>query len=190
MAIPSLLVPALLMLDLQQGILGRFQVDGYLGRVSKAINATREARMHIIHVRTAFRPGHPEISSRNPTSARVETTTMMVEGDATAGFVAQAAPLKNEIVVTKRRVSAFASTDLDAVLRALNVESLVIAGVATSGAVLSTVRQAADLDFNITVVKDLCFDPDEESHRVLVDKILPRQARVLSAENWIREMKK
>jgi hypothetical protein len=51
------------------------------------------------------------------------------------------------MVVTKRRASAFAGSDLDMVLRAAGIEVLVLSGIATSDVVLSTVRQAADLDF-------------------------------------------
>lgn len=57
------------------------------------------------------------------------------------------APQDNDIVVTKRRVSAFAGSDLDILLRSQVIDHLVLTGVATSGVVLSTLRQAADLDY-------------------------------------------
>jgi nicotinamidase-related amidase len=94
------------------------------------------------------------------------------------------APLAGEITVTKRRVSAFAGSDLDVVLRSLGVDSLVLTGIATSGVVLSTLRQAADLDFKITVLHDGCADSDDEVHRVLTQKVFPRQASVVSAGEW------
>jgi len=52
--------------------------------------------------------------------------------------------------VTKRRVSAFAGSDLHVLLRAGGIEALVLSGIATTGVVLSTLRQAADLDFSLT----------------------------------------
>jgi nicotinamidase-related amidase len=93
-------------------------------------------------------------------------------------------PRDGEVVVTKRRVSAFSGSDLDAVLRALDVDSLVLTGIATGGVVLSTLRQAADLDFRLTVLSDGCVDADPETHRVLMDKVFPRQASVMTAEEW------
>jgi nicotinamidase-related amidase len=51
--------------------------------------------------------------------------------------------------------------------------------------VLSTVRQAADLDYRITVLADGCLDADPEVHRVLTEKIFPRQADVVSVAEWI-----
>jgi nicotinamidase-related amidase len=89
------------------------------------------------------------------------------------------------VVVVKKRVSAFAGSDLDVVLRSLDASSLVLAGIATSGVVLSTLRQAADLDFGLTVLADACADQDPEVHRVLLEKVFPRQATVLTTDDWI-----
>lgn len=52
-------------------------------------------------------------------------------------------------MVLKRRVSAVTGSDLDVVLRAAGATELVLAGIATSGVVLSTSRQAADLNFSL-----------------------------------------
>jgi nicotinamidase-related amidase len=62
---------------------------------------------------------------------------------------------------------------------------LVLAGIATSGVVLSTLREAADLDYVLTVLRDGCLDRDEEVHRVLMDKVFPRQASVVLASEWM-----
>jgi nicotinamidase-related amidase len=94
------------------------------------------------------------------------------------------APADGETIVTKRRVSAFAGSDLDVVLRAGGIESLVLTGIATSGVVLSTVRQAADLDFDVIVLSDACADRDDEVHRVLIEKVFPRQALVTTVGDW------
>jgi nicotinamidase-related amidase len=81
-------------------------------------------------------------------------------------------------------VSAFAGSDLELVLRGRQVDHLVLTGIATSGVVLSTLRQAADLDFELTVIADCCCDGDDEVHRVLTEKVFPRQADVVSAAEW------
>jgi nicotinamidase-related amidase len=81
-------------------------------------------------------------------------------------------------------VSAFAGSDLEMVLRSLGVDSLVLSGIATSGVVLSTLRQAADLDYELTVLRDGCADTDPEVHRVLLDKVFPRQAAVVTIGEW------
>jgi nicotinamidase-related amidase len=85
-------------------------------------------------------------------------------------------------------VSAFAGSDLDVVLRAGEVRSLVLCGIATSGVVLSTVRAAADMDYELTVLADCCADGDPEVHRVLLEKVFPRQAAVLGVADWERRL--
>jgi nicotinamidase-related amidase len=74
------------------------------------------------------------------------------------------------------------------VLRAKGIDSLVLSGIATSGVVLSTIRQAADLDFGITVLSDACLDADAEVHRVLMEKVFPRQANVMTVHEWVAQL--
>ncbi|MBE7181953.1 MAG: cysteine hydrolase [Terriglobus roseus] len=183
---------ALILLDLQKGVLPRLEADmpSYLSRVAAAADAARAAGVPVIHVRTCFRPGHPEVSRANASFSRITSLGGFVEGDPAVDFADAVAPQGADIVVTKRRVSAFAGSDLEVVLRAQRTQNLVLAGVATSGAVLSTVRQAADLDFGITVLDDLCLDRDEQVHRVLVEKLFPKQAQVVTAEEWIQDLRR
>jgi nicotinamidase-related amidase len=96
--------------------------------------------------------------------------------------------LAGELLVTKRRVSAFAGSDLDVVLRTKGIDALVLSGIATSGVVLSTLREAADLDFDLTVLSDGCADADPEVHRVLTEKVFVRQANVLTTQEWIKQL--
>lgn len=86
--------------------------------------------------------------------------------------------------MVKRRVSAFTGSDLEVVLRALEVDHLVLAGIATSGVVLSTLREAADRDYRLTVLADACSDGDDEVHRVLTEKVFRRQADVVTVDAW------
>ena len=178
---------ALLVMDVQNGIVGRVP-DGagaLLERIGAAIGHARSSGQSVIYVRVAFRPGGADINPRNRAfSALAGRTDMSVDDPATAIHPA-VAPEPADVVVVKKRVSAFAGSDLDVVLRSLDATSLVLTGIATSGVVLSTVRQAADLDFGLAVLSDACADPDPEVHRVLLDKVFPRQATVLSTDEWI-----
>lgn len=97
-------------------------------------------------------------------------------------------PATGDVIVTKRRVSAFPGSDLDVVLRARGIDSLVLTGISTSGVVLSTTRQGADLDFQITILSDGCADVDDEVQRVLMEKAFPRQATVMKTDEWIGQL--
>jgi nicotinamidase-related amidase len=175
---------ALLIMDVQQGIVDRFAGDGYLARLGTALDAARGAGVGVIYVTVGFRPGHPEVSERNKSFSAIAGSGRFAEGDPGLAIPAAVAPAPGEVVVTKRRVSAFAGSDLDVVLRAGEVSHLVLAGIATSGVVLSTLRQAADLDYRLTVLADGCQDADPEVHRVLTQKVFPRQAEVVNVADW------
>ncbi|HEX4220529.1 MAG TPA: isochorismatase family cysteine hydrolase [Acidimicrobiales bacterium] len=181
---------ALLVMDVQNGVVERYGTDSgpLLVALATATRAARHAGVPVIYVRIAFRPGSPEISGRNRTfSALAERGGMGVDDPSTQIHPA-VEPGQGDVVVIKKRVSAFAGSDLDVVLRSLDVDSLVLTGIATSGVVLSTLRQAADLDYHLTVLRDGCADADPEVHRVLVDKVFPRQAEVLAVIDWMEQL--
>jgi nicotinamidase-related amidase len=178
---------ALLVMDVQRAIVERFADDDLLERVAEAIAAARGSGIRVIYVRVAFRPGHPEVSARNRTFAAVRDAGGLIDDEGAAIHDA-VAPLPGEVVVTKRRVSAFVGSDLDVVLRAAEITHLVLCGIATSGVVLSTVRAAADLDFELSVLHDACADGDPEVHRVLTEKVFPRQAAVLDVAAWSEQV--
>ncbi|MFD4548006.1 cysteine hydrolase family protein [Streptomyces sp. NPDC058466] len=177
---------ALLVMDVQRGIVERFPDPDYLPRLSGAVDAARAAGVPVIYVVIGFRTGHPEISARNKTFSAVSRGGAFADGDRDAEIHPDVAPRPGDLVVTKKRVSAFAGSDLDMVLRAGDIDSLVLTGIATSGVVLSTLRQAADLDFGLTVLSDGCLDGDPEVHQVLTEKVFPRQADVLTVEAWVK----
>jgi nicotinamidase-related amidase len=178
---------ALLVMDIQNGIVDQFgeQTSPLLVTLADAVAAARLARVPIIFVRVAFRGGAPEISPNNLTFSTYLGSDALGEMEHSSQVNPAVAPQSGEIVVTKKRVSAFSGSDLQLVLRSLGVDSLVLTGIATSGVVLSTLREAADLDYVLTVLRDGCLDRDEEVHRVLMDKVFPRQASVVFAADWI-----
>ena len=92
-----------------------------------------------------------------------------------------------DLVVYKQRVGAFSENQLHLILRSRGIENLVLFGISTSGIALSTVRRAADLDYRCVVLQDACFDPDPEVHRVLIEKVFPAQANVLSVDAFVAE---
>jgi hypothetical protein len=53
---------------------------------------------------------------------------------------------------------------------------------------LSTLLEASDKDFQLTVISDCCADPDPELHTVLLTKVFPRQADVLTVEEWVKQI--
>lgn len=177
---------ALLVMDVQQEIVERFGDRAILKRLGQAIAAARAARMLVIYVKVEFRPGYPEVSPRNAAFSGIAASG----GFSPTSLVHPAiAPGPADVQVIKKRVSAFAGSDLELLLRAGDIGTLVLAGIATSGVVLSTLRAAADLDYRLVVLRDCCADSDDEVHRVLLDKVFPRQAEVLDSQTWAGRLK-
>ena len=170
---------ALLVMDYQPAIVGRVKDgDALLARGAEALAIARRVGMHVGYVRVAFEPADvAAIPATNPMFA--QAAPAMSASAPHTQVHDRVAPRAGEIVVRKTRVGAFSTTDLDAQLRARGVTTLVLAGISTSGVVLSTVRDAFDRDYRVVVLADGCADPDEEVHRVLVTKVFPRQARVM-----------
>lgn len=156
-----------------------------LAHTASLLEGARNAGMKVIYVVVAFRPGYPEVSPRNQSFAPIRESGRMIEGSPGTEIHAALRPRPGEIVVTKHRVGAFSGTDLEVVLRANGVETLVLAGIATSGVVLSTVRHAADSDYRLVVVGDCCADRNPEVHRVLLEKVFARQTTVTTADEVV-----
>ncbi len=180
---------ALLVMDVQEGIVGRFaDAREYLDRLGGAIAAARAASVPVVYVVVGFRHGHPEISAGNKTFGSIAASGAFADGDPAARIHPEVAPQPADLVVTKRRVSAFAGSDLEVLLRGLGATTLALAGIATSGVVLSTVRQAADLDYRLVVLADACLDADPQVHAVLTEKVFARQADVRTVAQWAAEL--
>ena len=176
---------ALLLMDLQNSIVDRYGASSgdFLDRVVAAQERAEQAGLLVVLVRVKFAPGRPEVSPRNKMFAAARSAPVGAD-DRGSEPHDRLLRGKGEVVVTKKRVSAFAGSDLEVVLRSHDVTDLVLGGIATSGVVLSTVREAADRDYALTVLEDLCLDADEEVHRVLTQKVFPRQAEVIASADW------
>lgn len=189
---------ALLVLDVQTGIVAHLDnpnINAYLERLSTIINRAREAGVKLVYVTTSFRPGYADLHDNFPSSGMIKASNKFVDGDETVQVHPAVLPSGVDskegganAIVTKRRVSAFAGTDLDVVLRCLGCDEIVVCGLISSGAVLSTVRQGADWDYRLGVLRDGCMDRDPEVHDVLMDKVFSKQARVVDSEEWLAEL--
>jgi nicotinamidase-related amidase len=139
----------------------------------------------VIYVVIGFRPGYPEVSPLNKSFGALRESGRFAPGSPGTEVHPAVAPLPGESIAIKHRVSGFSGSDLDMLLRAGGIDTLVLAGIATSGVVLSTLRQAADMDFRLAVLKDACTDMDPGVHAMLMDKVYPRQAEVMDVDVFV-----
>jgi nicotinamidase-related amidase len=183
---------ALLAMDCQAGIVSIYAKpqEEFVARAAQVLRAARTAGMAVIHVQVGFRPGLPEVSGRNKFFASIKSNPQhqsLFQGAAGAIHPALG-PEANDMVVTKHRVSAFAGTDLEMLLRAKEIETLVMFGIATSGVVLSTLLEAGDADYRAVVIEDCCADLDGELHNVLLTRLFSKRAEVLTAADFVKQL--
>jgi nicotinamidase-related amidase len=184
---------AVLSMDMQAGIVSIYageQQDAFTARAAGVLGGCRDRGMTVIHVQVGFRPGLPEISPRNALFAAIRTNPQrqqLFQGD--AGKIHPAvAPVGEDIVIVKHRISAFTGTDLDMILRAKEIDTLVLFGIATSGVVLSTLLDAVDADYRAIVIKDCCADQDADVHSVLLEKVFPRRGTVVTSAELLESL--
>ena len=172
---------ALLVMDYQRGIVGRLpDADALLARARDTIELLRSHGGTIGYVRVAFAAGE---EPRGTMGKLITTERLpMLHADAPGTQIHdQVAPQDKDIVVRKVRVGPFGTTDLHEQLQARGIDTLLLAGVSTSGVVLSAVRDGHDRDYRLIVLEDLTADPDQEVHDFLLQRIFPRQAEVISS---------
>jgi len=186
---------AVILCDFQNDIIKNFAADEpklkhvtttVFSNANAAADAAREAGGVVVHIVVRFREGYPEAHPNNKVFAGINQRGILIEGSEGAAIHSGITVKKTDIVCAKRRFGAFSTTDLHTVLQSRGVKHIVLSGLSTSGVITSTVRDAADRDYAITVLKDGCYDNDLDLHNALMDKLFPRQATVINTADFLK----
>lgn len=135
-----------------------------IGQVGQLLEAARRSGATAVYTRVAWQPGYPDLVANSPLLAMTKQSQCLVEGSAKAEIVPQLTPQDGDVVVTHQRVGGFSASQLDVILRARGVDTVLFAGVATNASVESTARQASDLGYRTIIVADACSAADQGSH--------------------------
>jgi nicotinamidase-related amidase len=181
---------ALLAMDCQTGIVSVYakSQDDFIMRASSVLRAARALGILVVQVQVGFRPGLPEVSSHNKLFGAIKSSKPRQEffQGSSGAIHPTLGPEPADIILTKCRVSAFVGTDLEVLLRANEIQTIVLFGIATSGVVLSTLLQASDADYRLVVIADCCADRDMELHVALLERLFPTRAEVITANDFVR----
>ncbi len=177
---------ALLVMDYQNGIVGMVEnSDELLAVARNLIDTFRTHGATIGYVRVGFADGDLDgVRATSGMAANVGPARHeFLHADHPGTQIHDAvAPEPGDIVVRKQRIGAFGTTDLDEQLQARGIDTLVLAGISTSGVVHSTVLDAFDRDYRVIVVRDAVADREAHVHEFLLDHIFPKRGTVVSAE--------
>lgn len=126
----------------------------------RLLDAFRQMKREVIFTRHgALLPDGRDMIARRrqrDSDARQESErpTLWPKGSMEHQIVDRLAPLDHELVIDKNASSPFNGTGIDQILRNLQLETLVLAGMATDMCVETTARDAADRGYNVIVVED------------------------------------
>jgi len=184
---------ALVLIDLQKDVLYSRPVLKALAEETKVVENcaaaaghARDIGLRVVYVKVLRRANEADrVVNDTDLEAKLRergksTPMTCVEGTEGAELVDGLRVLPEDLVVVKRRRSAFNGTDLDWLLRRLGISTLVVGGVATNWGVESTLRDAYDLGYNLRVLPECCCGFNTEDHDWAVQRIFPNMSRVRS----------
>jgi len=155
-----------------------------LPNVARLQTAFRARELEVIHTRIQSltqdgrerSPGHKRLGLHAP------------PGSKDAEFLEVVAPLDNEIVIDKTASGVFNSTNIEYVLRNLQIDGLFVVGVYSNECVSTAIRDACDLGFYVTLISDGCATVTPELQNATITTMKDRYARVLTTEEAIAEL--
>lgn len=180
---------ALLLLDYHGFLVSRIQPqeekDEFISKIKNIVETARQNAVPVIHCLIGTDQDPPQTSKMTTTW---KTGLKPVINSQPEMLIEPSEFLNNDDVTVTRRagvISAMKSDGILEFLRGKGVESLVMSGIATSGAVVSTARDASDLGFIATVVGNGCWDPSADAHKVILENVLPMAAWVVDDKKGI-----
>ncbi|MFE4108852.1 isochorismatase family protein [Kosakonia sp. YIM B13611] len=176
------LLPALIVIDLQKGIIGapyNASVSAVVENGAALIKAFRQRHLPVVLVSVAgIPPGRRDDRRSLPDTLPEDFTD----------FITEIAPQPSDIIVTKYSWGAFSTTELESRLKSLGVTQVIITGVSTGTGVEATARQAWDCGFNVVLPLDAMTDNRPEAHNWSVQNIFPRLGETARAVDILTEL--
>jgi nicotinamidase-related amidase len=153
-----------------------------VGVIGKLQDAARGAGVAVIYTRVAWKSDYSDLIPNSPLLDMVVRRKCLVDGRDQAEIVPQLSPHPGDSVVTHKRVSGFTDSDLDELLRARGIDTLLFTGVATNASVEGTARQASDLGYRTVIISDGCSAADQRAHDASLNSLGLLAEVVTSAE--------
>ncbi|MGV2906529.1 isochorismatase family cysteine hydrolase [Achromobacter sp. AGC25] len=178
---PPAIIPArtaLLVMHYQTDILELFPsvAPALVSNTRRLCDAARQNGVSVYFANIRFSPGYPEVSPLNKNGQGIKQMGLFLGDDLSPALGRQA----SEPLIIAHRASVFHGTDLQVRLSAQGIDTLMMAGIASTGVVLSSVAYASDADFRLMTVKDCCYDPDPVVHEHLFATAFESRTTVLS----------
>jgi len=182
--------PALVVIDLQKGIVARdtkpHAAADVVRRSAQLADAFRKSKLPVVLVHVMYAADRSD-ALRQPVDSPNPATQLSPDW---SDFVPEIGPRDGDILITKRQWGAFYGTELDLQLRRRGVKTIVLCGIATNFGVESTARDAWERSYEILFAEDAMSALDADSHQFAITKIFPRIGRVRSTADILSTLPK
>jgi nicotinamidase-related amidase len=178
----------LVVIDLQKGIMPMptepYDTKTVISNAAKLANAFRENKMPVFLVHVAF--------SKETALQPIADLTTPPRGEMPADWadiVPELGPAPSDVVITKKQWGAFYGTDLDLRLRRGGIDTIVLAGIATTYGVESTARFAYEYGYQQVFAEDAMSDRSRQAHESSIEFVLKRIGRVRRTADILQALK-
>lgn len=183
---------AFLAMDFQHDILAvtpQYREKHLLETVTRVLDAARHTSATIVYITVSFRDDYADAPAHSPLFQAEKAQGVMKVGSPGAAICEELTPQTGDLMINKHGVDPFNSTHLANVLRARDVETLVLMGVWTNYVVEATARTGADSGYRIIVVTDGCASDTEDHHQFFITQILPMLGTAATASDVIAALR-
>ena len=176
--------PALVVVDMCRGFIDPssplgFECEKVIKANIKLVQKFRAQKLPVIFTTTIYR----DISEASVFRSKIPALNILEPESDAVSFIDELAPSLDEMIIEKKFASAFFDTDLAAYLQNLNIDSVIISGVTTSGCVRATALDAMQNNFLTIVAEDCVGDRDQDAHQANLFDLKAKYADVLPLNN-------
>lgn len=176
---------ALVLIDLQKGIVAMPGGNEVVENAVKLVDLFRKHNGFISFVRVSFQDGRDVLKPMTDESIQPPTNRLSGWDE----LVPQLGVTVQDYVVTKRQWGAFFGTDLDLQLRRRGIDTIVLCGIATNIGVESTAREAFQYGYNQIFITDAMTTFSEEAHTASIQFIFPRIGKLRKTEEFLTQVR-
>ncbi|HDJ2887755.1 TPA: cysteine hydrolase [Staphylococcus aureus] len=189
---------ALLVMDIINDIAhesGKVGKDGFyieakkrkiIDNTKKVINHARELKFKIIYVVIGFSENYEEWNEKSLLFKKVKSDRQVMFNTWGTQVCDDIAPQKGDLLITKNRIDPFYNTNLELVLRNLNINELYLTGISTDLVILSTVLSAHDRDFKVHTIEDCTSASNKQSHDNAIN-IISHLSSIVNVNEFLKK---
>jgi nicotinamidase-related amidase len=175
-----------------QGAMGIFHEAvkrlGIVEKTAAVIAAGRKLGMPIVYINVAYQPGYPELVRNNGLFNTVPKMGCLIRGTPGAQVISRLAPQPGDYVLEHTRISSFFGTDLDTILRSLQMRTLICTGIATNVAVDHTIRDAVQYGYDAILLQDCCYSSVAEYHEAALKTLQVLATQVTDSQAFLAKL--